>query len=234
LKERSIVRRKTPARKGRQPRSTDAASGMPAPNEAAAGSRANIIEVATQEFSEKGLSGARVDEIAERTSTSKRMIYYYFQSKEGLYRAVLERCYANVRQIDTSLDLDLLAPEEALRELVRVTFNYHSAHPEFVRIVMNENIHQGAHIGHVSNIKIRSRTIISMLQRLIDRGVKAGVFRSGLDPIDLHMSISALSFYNVSNRYTFGRVFQRDMSSSAAIARRRELVVEMIERWCRA
>jgi len=200
----------------------------------AQGSRANILEVATREFSEKGLSGARVDEIAERTSTSKRMIYYYFGSKQGLYRAVLERCYAEVREIESALDLDAMAPREALRELVRVTFDYHVAHPEFVRIVMNENIHQGAHISAIANLPARSRSIIRLLQRLINRGVKARAFRSAIAPVDLHMAISALSFYSVSNRYTFGRVFRRDLSTSAAVAKRRALVIDLIERWCRA
>jgi AcrR family transcriptional regulator len=197
-------------------------------------SRENILAVATQEFSEKGLSGARVDEIAERTNTSKRMIYYYFRSKEGLYRAVLERCYTHVRQIDTSLDLDSLPPERALGELVRVTFDYHNAHPDFVRIVMNENIHQGAHISHVPSIKSRSRTVITMLRRLLERGVAEGKFRADIDPVELHMSISALSFFNVSNRYTFGTIFQRDLTSAAAVRAHRNVVVDIIERWCRA
>jgi len=197
-------------------------------------SRANILAVATEEFSAKGLSGGRVDEIAERTHTSKRMIYYYFGSKEGLYEAVLEKCYANVRQIDTSLDLESMPPENALRQLVRVTFDFHNTDPDFVRLVMNENIHKGAHIGQVSSIKARAKAVVTMLQGLIDRGVAAKVFRPDLDPVELHMTISALCFYNVSNRYTFGRVFQRDMSSPGELARRRETVVDIVERWCRA
>src|SRR5271170_7780681 len=176
---------------------------------AAADSRANILLVATQEFAEKGLSGARVDDIGERTNTSKRMIYYWFKSKVGLYRAVLETCYANIRQIDTSLDLDSLPPTEALRELVRVTFDYHNKHPDFVRLVMNENIHHGDHIGHLSNIKARNRTVISMLQKLIERGIAKRKFRKDLDPIEVHMSMSALCFYNVSNRYTFSKIFEK-------------------------
>jgi AcrR family transcriptional regulator len=195
-------------------------------------SRANILEVAMREFSEKGLSGARVDDIAERTNTSKRMIYYWYRSKIGLYRAVLESCYSHIRKIDTSLDLEALPPTEALRELVRVTFDYHNTHPDFVRIVMNENIHHGAHIGQVSSIKNRSRVIIAMMQRLIDRGISAGKFRSDIDAVELHMSISALCFFNVSNRYTFARIFHRDFDSPGAVKARREVVVEMIERWC--
>jgi AcrR family transcriptional regulator len=209
-------------------------SGQDIAAAAAADSRANILLVATQEFAEKGLSGARVDDIGERTNTSKRMLYYWFKSKVGLYRAVLESCYANIRQIDTSLDLDSLPPTEALRELVRVTFDYHNAHPDFVRLVMNENIHHGVHIAHIANIKTRSRIIIAMLQKLINRGVDAGAMRPGIDPVELHMSISALCFFNVSNRYTFARIFQRDFDSAAAIKARREVVVDTIERWCKA
>ena len=118
----------------------------------------------------KGLSGSRVDEIAERTHTVKRMIYYYFGSKEGLYRAVLERAYEQIRSIESSLDLNALPPDEALRALVRTTFDYHNKHPEFVRLVMNENIHHGDHIGHLAGIKSRNRTVIAMLRTILDRG----------------------------------------------------------------
>jgi AcrR family transcriptional regulator len=195
--------------------------------------RADILSVATEEFASKGLSGSRVDEIAERTHTVKRMIYYYFESKEGLYRAVLERAYDHIRTIESNLELDSLPPLEALRQLVRVTFDYHNKHPEFVRLVMNENIHKGAHVGHLANIKERNRTVIATLRRLLDRGMKSGDFRADIDPIELHMSISALCFYNVSNRYTFSTIFGRDMTSPKAAAARREVIAEIIEKWCR-
>ena len=148
----------------------------------AAAARANILAIATEEFSKKGLSGSRVDEIAERTHTVKRMIYYYFGSKDGLYRAVLERAYEDIRSLEVSLDLDAMAPDEALRALVRATFDYHTKHPDFVRLVMNENIHHGDHIGHLSNIKARRSTVLVMLRKLIDRGVAARLFRHDLDP----------------------------------------------------
>jgi AcrR family transcriptional regulator len=211
-------------------------AGRPAitPERDADASRAEILSVATEEFAAKGLSGSRVDEIADRTHTVKRMIYYYFGSKEGLYRAVLENAYDHIRSIEADLALESLAPQKALRQLVTVTFDYHHRHPEFVRLVMNENIHQGAHIGHLPNIKERNRTVIATLRRLIDRGVKAGQFRADLDPIELHMTISALCFYNVSNRYTFSTIFGRDMTSVKAAAARREVIADIVERWCRA
>jgi AcrR family transcriptional regulator len=206
----------------------------PAADRDADATRANILAVAIEEFSAKGLAGSRVDEIAERTHTVKRMIYYYFGSKEGLYRAVLEHAYDNIRTIESVLDLDSLEPDEALRQLVKVTFDFHNKHPEFVRLVMNENIHQGAHIAELPNIKERNRTVITTLRKLIERGVKAGRFRNDLDPVEVHMTISALAFFNVSNRYTFSNIFGRDMTSPKASASRRESVADIISRWCQA
>jgi AcrR family transcriptional regulator len=197
-------------------------------------SRADILAAATREFSEKGLSGARVDSIADRTKINKRMIYYYFGSKEGLYRAVLERSYGHIRMSESAVELDALPPEEALRQHVRLTFDYHNMHPDFVRLVMNENIHQAAHIGELASIRTRNRAVIKTLRGLLDRGIAAGAFRSDIEPVELHMSISALCFYNVSNRYTFSRIFERDMTSATAVAARREVVVDMIMRWIAA
>ena len=182
-------------------------------------SRADILAAATREFSEKGLSGARVDSIAERTKINKRMIYYYFGSKEGLYRAVLERSYGHIRMSESAVELDSLAPEEALRQHVRLTFDYHNMHPDFVRLVMNENIHQAAHIGELASIRTRNRAVIKTLRSLLDRGIEAGLFRPDIDPVELHMSISALGIFNVANRATFSTIFKRDLTSPDAMAR---------------
>ncbi|MFM1887302.1 MAG: hypothetical protein RL026_2459 [Pseudomonadota bacterium] len=195
--------------------------------------RSDILAVATREFAEKGLAGARVDEIADQTRTSKRMIYYYFESKEGLYRAVLEKVYEQIRLIEDSVDVAGLAPDAALAELVGVTFDWHHGNPDFVRLVMNENIHRGVHISTMGEIPARRRHgILALLQGLLQRGEAAGLFRSGLDPVDLHMSISALCFYNVSNRHTFSRIFERDMTAPEVVAQRRGVVVDTILRWC--
>lgn len=195
--------------------------------------RLNILDVATAEFADKGLSGARIDEIAEKTNASKRMIYYYFGGKEGLYRAVLERAYRAVREVDALAQRSDMPPDAALRDVVGVTFDYHIQHPEFVRLVMNENILRGAHVSEVPGIRERNRAVIENLRGILNRGVAAGLFREGIDPVDLHMTISALSFYNVSNRYTFSFGFERDMTSSKALARRRMTVIDIVESWCR-
>jgi AcrR family transcriptional regulator len=192
------------------------------------GTRRNIVEVATREFAQKGYGGARVDAIADRTRTSKRMIYYYFGSKEGLYLAVLEEAYSAIRRTEATLDLDSLAPETALRTLVGSTFDYYIEHPEFVRLVMNENIMDGAHMARSKTIGKLNLTVIDALERIVARGQKAGVFRRDIDPIELHMSISALGIFHVANRATFSLIFRNDMTSSRALATRRAQIVDIV------
>ena len=194
---------------------------------------AGILAVATREFSDKGLSGARIDEIAAATSTSKRMIYYYFGSKEGLYVAVLEEAYRRIRQIETELHLEDLPPEEALRKLVGFTFDYQLDNPDFIRLVMTENIHRGQFLAQSKSIQQLNIPVIAAVQSVYERGLAAGVFRKDIDPIDLHQSISALCFFNVSNRHTFALIFKRDLESARAVAARRESIVEMVVRFVR-
>jgi AcrR family transcriptional regulator len=197
------------------------------------GTRRNIVEVATREFAQKGYGGARVDAIAERTRTSKRMIYYYFGGKEGLYLAVLEEAYSSIRRTEATLDLERLPPEQALRTLVAFTFDYYIKHPEFVRLVMNENIMDGVHMARSKTIGKLNVTVIDALRGLIARGQRAGVFRRDIDPIELHMSISALGIFNVANRATFSTIFKRDMASPKALAARRAEVVDIVLRHVR-
>ena len=196
-------------------------------------SLADILEVATAEFADKGLAGARIDEIAAATRTSKRMIYYHFESKEALYIAVLEAAYRRIRAIEAELHLEDLAPEDALRKLVAFTFDYQHDNEPFIRLVMNENMHRGEYLARSSIIQDLNVPAIDAVSRVYQRGLDAGVFRRDVDPIDLHMSISALCFFNVANRYTFSLIFKRDLTSPAALRARRDSVVEMIVRYLR-
>jgi AcrR family transcriptional regulator len=195
---------------------------------------AGILEVATAEFAEKGLSGARIDEIAAATQTSKRMIYYYFGNKEGLYVAVLEESYRRMRAIEAEQQLADLAPEAALRKLVEFTFDHHQGNPDYIRLVMNENMARGVYLAQSKTIRELNVPAIQAIRQLYDRGVEGGVFRPGLDPIDIHASISALTFFNVSNQHTFGLIFKHDGQTPEALATRRHSVVELIVRFVRA
>ena len=223
----SVNGHRTPAkpRAGRAapPRTNDPARTM-----------AGILEVATAEFASKGLSGARIDEIAAATQTSKRMIYYYFGSKEGLYVAVLEESYRRMRSIEAQLQLEDLAPEAALRRLVEFTFDHHRGNPDYIRLVMTENMERGAYLAQSKSIHELNVPAIDAIRKLYDRGVAAGVFRPGLQPIDIHASISALTFFNVSNQHTFSLIFRDDAESPEAVAARRRSITEMVVRFVRA
>jgi AcrR family transcriptional regulator len=194
---------------------------------------ADILAVATREFAEKGLAGARIDVIADAMRTSKRMIYYYFGSKEALYIAVLEEAYRRIREAEAQLHLDDLAPEDALRKLVGSTVDYHLAHPDFTRLVMTENIHRGEFLKRSNVIQKLNVPAIDAVRRVYERGLKKGVFRTGIDAVDLHMSISALSLFNVANKHTFALIFERELDTPAAIVARRDSIVETIVRFVR-
>ena len=187
----------------------------------------------TTEFASKGLAGARIDEIAAATRTSKRMIYYYFGSKEGLYIAGLEDSYRRMRSIEADLHLEDLTPEAALRRLVEFTFDHHANNPDYIRLVMTENMERGAYLAQSKTIQELNVPAIQAIRHLYDRGVAQGVFRAGLDPVDIHASISALTFFNVSNQHTFGLIFKNKPQSPQALASRRDNIVEMVMRFVR-
>ncbi len=189
---------------------------------------AEILAVATHEFADKGLDGARIDEIAAATRTSKRMIYYYFGSKDGLYLAVLEEAYRRMRSIEADLHLDDLEPVEALRALVGFTYDHHRDNEDFIRLVMSENIQRGSYLRQSKRIQALNVSAIASLEKLYQRGVQAGVFRPDLAPIDIHSAISALTFFNVSNRHTFGLIFQNEDTDGKASTLQRQHVIQAI------
>jgi AcrR family transcriptional regulator len=198
------------------------------------GVKRDILNVALAEFAEKGLAGARVDEIAAKTSTSKRMIYYYFTDKEGLYRAALEEAYLKIRSHERSLDLASLDPAAAIAELTRATFDHHVANRDFVRLVMVENIHQARHLASSEKIGALNLPALEMLRTLYRRGVESGDFRDDVETIDIHLMINSMSFYSVSNRYTVRQVFGYDMGAPETVERRREAIVDAVLRYLRA
>jgi AcrR family transcriptional regulator len=198
------------------------------------GVRRNIIEIASEEFALNGLAGARIDEIAARTRTSKRMIYYYFRDKEGLYLAALENAYRLVREGEAKLDVEDLPPVEALKALVEFTFDHHHRHEDFIRMVMIENIHHGEYLEQSKAIRQLNVSAIDTMESVYRRGVADGVFRAGLDPLELHWQVSALCFFNVSNRATFSKIFGRDFGAPKALASLRGNAVEMVLRYVSA
>ncbi|MDK3073831.1 TetR family transcriptional regulator [Sedimentitalea sp. JM2-8] len=190
--------------------------------------RQNILAIATEEFAAHGLSGANINEIARRTSTSKRMIYYYFGDKEGLYCAVLEGVYAFLRRSEDLLDVAGLDPVKALRRLIEATFDAHANAPHFIRLVMIENIHNADYLRKSDIVPNLNRSIIDKLSDVCRRGKAEGLFRAGADPLELHWLISSFSFYNVSNRATFSASFGTSLYSKAHQAALKERLADMV------
>ncbi len=190
--------------------------------------RENILEVAMEVFAESGLSGARVSEIARKMRTSQRMIYYYFGDKEGLYRAILERAYAGIRQMESVLELENLEPVAAMRKLVETTLDYEERHPEFVRIVGIENLHQARHMTDVSSLRKQNNAVVKRVEEILERGRSEGVFRKDVQALEIHMVISALCFFRVSNRYTFKAVFGLDMTDPQVNARHKKIICDAV------
>ncbi|GAA2362021.1 TetR/AcrR family transcriptional regulator [Saccharopolyspora halophila] len=167
--------------------------------------------MATAEFADKGYTGARVDEIAERTSTTKRMIYYYFSGKEQLYLAALENAYSVIRDLESRVDVDDLGPAEAIRRLAELTFDHHESHPDFLRLVSIENIHRAEHLSRSELLPRLAAPTVEVLGGILERGRRTGAFREDVDALDVHMVISSFCVFRTANRHTFQAIFQRDM-----------------------
>jgi AcrR family transcriptional regulator len=211
----------------------DAGAGAASPRRArdADQTRRDILAAAAAEFSEKGYAGARVDDIAARTRATKRMIYYYFGGKEGLYAAVLEEAYGGMRDAEAALRLDELPPVEAVRRLVETTFDHHAAHPDFVRLVSGENIEGARTVSASDTIRVRNAAVIGAIAALLRRGEEEGAFRPGVDPLDLHMLISGFCFYRVSNRHTLRAIFGEDPATPGRAEAHRRMAVEAVLRY---
>ncbi|UOQ57499.1 TetR family transcriptional regulator [Leucobacter allii] len=181
----------------------------------AAQTRADILRVATTEFAAHGLAGSRIDEIASLTRTTKRMIYYYFESKEGLYLAAMESAYTVIRELERELEIDHLEPVAALRALAEATYDHHTSHRDFVRLVAIENVHRAEIISQSEVIPDLNATAVATAERVLHRGVEAGLFRDDVDALDLHMIISSYAVFHVANRYTFRTLFGRDLLEPA-------------------
>ena len=190
--------------------------------------RAEILAVATREFADRGYAGGRVDEIAAKTSTTKRMIYYYFGGKEGLYVAVLEQAYAGIRSLEQELDVEHLDPVEAIRQLAGLTFDHHEAHPDFIRLVSIENIHRAEHLERSAVVAQLANPAVALIGRILDRGRDTGVFGSDVDALDVHMVISAFCVFRIANRYTFRAIFDRDLLDPARRSQQRRLLGDLV------
>jgi len=190
--------------------------------------RAAILASALEEFARYGLGGARVDRIATRAGANKRMLYYYFGDKESLFLAALEDRYAHIRSAERALELEHLEPRAALGRLVAFTWKYFLEHPEFMTLLNSENLHQGRHVARSRRVREMHSPLVEMLRVILRRGERSGLFRRGIDPVQLYISIAGEGYFYLSNRYTLSRIFGRDLMTKSALAKRARHNTQMI------
>jgi AcrR family transcriptional regulator len=189
-----------------------------------------ILDAAKKEFARKGLGGARVDDIAERAKANKRMIYHYFESKENLFQRVLEEAYVDIRTAEQKLQLDHLEPKEALERLIRFTWKYYLDNPEFLTMVNSENLHKARHLKKSKVVQVLSRRLVAMVDTILERGANQGVFRKGIDPVQLNITIAAIGYYYLTNRFTGSIIFERDLMTREALDTRLQFNIDTIMR----
>lgn len=191
-------------------------------------SRDVLLKAAKEAFAARGLEGARVDDIAARAGINKQLVYHYFGSKDGLYTAVLEEIYREIREREQELHLASFPAEEAMRRLVEFSFDYLADHPEFVALIADENAHAGRHLQGSVQVEEMNRPIIDLLRETLERGMDEGIFRKGLEPLHIYLSIAGMAFFYFANIHTLSRVFNRGLRSETAIAERRAHIVDFV------
>lgn len=196
--------------------------------------RESILRAAIRIFAAHGYDGGRIEQISRAAKSHDRMIYYYFGSKEQLYVEVLEKLYGDIRNTETRMNLTALEPREAIRRLVEFTFDHHDQNVDFVRIVSIENIHNAEYVKQSTSIKAMNSNILEALGTTLRRGAELGLFREGLEPLDVHLLINSFSFYRVSNRHTFSEIFQIELSDEAVKQRHRAMICESVLRYLQA
>jgi len=190
--------------------------------------RQKLLTAARREFADCGLAGARVDEIAARAGVNKQLVYHYFGDKDALYLAVLEWVYEEIRTQERKLNLEGLPPEQAIRKLVESSFDHLAAHPDFIRLLNDENRGGARHVRGSTRLEAMHSPLVKSVSHILHEGVRTGMFRKGIDPIQLYISIAGLSYFDLSNTPTLSAIFGKDLSSGAARRARRRHVADLV------
>jgi TetR/AcrR family transcriptional regulator len=190
--------------------------------------RTKLLTAARREFANSGLAGARVDEIAARAGVNKQLVYHYFGDKDALYLAVLEWVYEEIRAHERKLNLEGLPPERAIRKLIESSFDHLATHPDFILLLNDENRAGARHVRGSRKLEAMHSPLVSMVSKILSEGVRTGVFRKGINPVHLYISIAGLSYFFFSNTPTLSAIFGKDLSSAAAKRARRKHVVDLV------
>lgn len=187
-----------------------------------------ILKASRAEFARHGYMGARVDRIARAANANKRMLYHHVGNKDALYLKALEAAYRDIRVAEQNLRLDALEPLAAIEQLVRFTWDYFLENPEFIALLNTENLHKAKHLKRSREIGTMNSPVVATVARILERGVREGVVRRGIDPLQLYISIASLCYFYLSNQHTLGIVFGAELKSAAALAARADHVVDFV------
>ena len=190
--------------------------------------RRKLLAAARREFADSGLAGARVDEIAARAGVNKQLVYHYFGDKDALYLAVLEWVYEEIRAQERKLNLTGLPPRQAIRKLIESSFDHLAAHPDFILLLNDENRGGARHVRTSRRLEAMHSPLVNMVSKILSEGVRAGVFRKGINPVHLYISIAGLSYFFFSNTPTLSAIFGKDLAGAAARSARRKHVVDLV------
>jgi AcrR family transcriptional regulator len=222
------MRRTSPAPKKQDTKEATPATAVEPRSRDAGRSRQDILDAARDEFASHGLGGARVDRIAERAGVNKRLIYYYFGNKEDLFLAVLERAYEGIRSEERALNLSQVEPIEAIRRLIAFTWNYYIAHPEFLTLLNSENLHRARHLKRSTQVQQMHSPLVATIAKVLERGRRGGLFRAGIDPVQLYISIAGLSYFYLGNCHTLSTIFARDLLATKARVERLSHMTDLV------
>jgi AcrR family transcriptional regulator len=203
-------------------------SAKPLRHRDADATRAKILQAALVEFGNRGLPETRTDDIAARCKVNKRMIYYYFGSKEGLYLAALESVYDELVRLEREIEVEHLDPVAALEAMINLKIDYYIDNPHFISFLTMENLYKARNLRKSKKLDAFKTPLTQVIARILERGERAGLFRHNVDPVDLYISICALGFMYFANRHTLGAIFERDLMSRQAIDRRRQSIIDMV------
>lgn len=190
--------------------------------------REQILKSALKEFSTRGLDGARVQAIAAGAGVNKAMIYHYFEDKDALYLAVLDRAFDDIRSREHELSLETLEPEEGIARLISFTIDFLAENPDWIHLLADENLHRGRHMKNLAGVREKHSPLVRMIAGLLERGAAKGVFRAGIDPVALYISIAGQCYFFFSNRHTLSAIFGRDLGAEEMVESYRRHVTDMV------
>jgi TetR/AcrR family transcriptional regulator len=196
--------------------------------------RAKILQAAISEFGERGFAAASTDDMAERCGVNKRMIYYYYGSKEGLYLAALESVFENLVTREREIKIEDLDPAVAIETIINLKIDYYLQNPHFVSFLSMENLYKARHLRKSKKLALFRATLTELITRILNRGQHSGQFRTDIEPVDFYVSMCALCIMYFSNQHTLGVIFEREMMTRANLERRRRTVIDFVLGYLRA